>query len=218
MRTVPAVFAHRPIVPDPAHERAHAAHLRAQFSDEERVALYDRFRHGQARFDGEMRRLLLRSLVAALGDGVVVGPGFGFLHPERFEIGDGTFLGAGAMLQGRFDGRCQIGRRCWIGPGAYLDARDLVIEDLVGWGPGAKVLGSQHTGLPVDVPVIETELVIAAVRVGRGADIGTGAVLMPGVTIGEGAIVGAGAVVTSDVAPFTIVAGVPARLLRDRRG
>jgi UDP-2-acetamido-3-amino-2,3-dideoxy-glucuronate N-acetyltransferase len=48
----------------------------------------------------------------------------------------------------------------------------------------------------------------------KGASIGSGAIIMAGVTIGEGAIVGAGAVVTKSVAPHTVVAGVPARLLR----
>ena len=46
--------------------------------------------------------------------------------------------------------------------------------------------------------------------------IGHGAILLPGVKIGTGAVVGAGAVVTRDVAPFTIVAGVPAKTLRRR--
>ena len=86
----------------------------------------------------------------------------------------------------------------------------------VGWGPGAKVLGSEHTGEPVDVPIIQTDLVIKPVRVKRWADIGVNAVLLPGVTVGEGAIVGAGAVVTQDVPDRAIVAGVPAKLLRYR--
>ena len=47
------------------------------------------------------------------------------------------------MIQGRYDGKCKIGNHVWIGPHAYFDARDLVLEDYVGWGPGAKVLGSQ---------------------------------------------------------------------------
>jgi acetyltransferase-like isoleucine patch superfamily enzyme len=51
----------------------------------------------------------------------------------------------------------------------------------------------------------------------RDSDIGTNAVILPGVTVGANAIVGAGAVVTTDVEDFTIVAGVPARLLRSRR-
>ena len=88
----------------------------------------------------------------------------------------------------------------------------------MGWGPGAKVLGSTHTGLPVDRPIIETDLEIRPVHAEAWADIGTGAVVLPGVTMGKGCIVGAGAVVTRDVAPFSIVAGVPARFKRWRQG
>lgn len=54
------------------------------------------------------------------------------------------------------------------------------------------------------------------VTIGNDVWIGHGAVVMPGVSIGDGAVVGANAVVTRDVAPYTIVAGVPARRIRDR--
>ena len=54
------------------------------------------------------------------------------------------------------------------------------------------------------------------VRIGHDVWIGHGAVVMPGVSIGNGAIVGANAVVTRDVAPFEVVAGVPAKTLRLR--
>jgi acetyltransferase-like isoleucine patch superfamily enzyme len=216
-RRVAATFARRPVTPDPDYEVEFAAHLRQTLAPAERLALYDRFRTGHTVFDAQMRRIVLRTLLGHLGNDVAVAADVTFLHPDRFEIDDGVFLGTGVFLQGRHDGHCRIGRRCWIGPSAYFDARDLVLGDFVGWGPGAKVLGSEHTGDPVEAAIIETDLTIAPVRVGDGADIGTGAIILPGVTIGEGAIVGAGAVVTSDVPAYTIVAGVPAKPLRSRR-
>jgi acetyltransferase-like isoleucine patch superfamily enzyme len=122
------------------------------------------------------------------------------------------------MIQGRFDGRCVIGNGTWIGPQSYFDARDLEIGEQVGWGPGAKVLGSMHTGEPLEEPIIRTPLAIAPVRIGAWADIGVNAALLPGVTLGQGCIVGAGAVVTRDVPPFAKVAGVPARIIGWREG
>ena len=56
---------------------------------------------------------------------------------------------------------------------------------------------------------------VAPVLLRRGCYLGACCVILPGVTIGEGAVVGAGAVVTRDVAPRTLVAGVPARFVKD---
>jgi acetyltransferase-like isoleucine patch superfamily enzyme len=129
-----------------------------------------------------------------------------------------VFIGEQAFIQGRTDGRCVIGDHSWIGPQSYLDARDLTLEEYVGWGPGARALGSLHTGRPHDIPIIQTDLEIKATRIGAWADIGVNSVILPGVTVGKGAIVGAGAVVTHDVEPFSVVAGVPAKFLRWREG
>ena len=202
--------------PDPLFEVDLAEHLRDAYGQGGLLELYARFAIGEGPFDELMRRVIWRAGARSFGSGVRIGTGAGFKHLENFEIGSGVFIGAQSYIQGRFDGYCRIGDHAWIGPQSYLDARALVLEEYVGWGPGARVLGSEHTGVPTDVPIIQTDLRIEPVTVRRGADIGTSAVLLPGVTVGENAIVGAGAVVTKDVPDNAIVAGVPARFQRWR--
>ena len=128
-----------------------------------------------------MRRVLLRAMCRRAGNDLQVSPNVVLKHPETMEFGDCVFVGAQTMIQGRFDGACKIGSHVWIGPQAYFDARNLILEDYVGWGPGAKVLGSSHTGIPIDDPIITTGLVINPVKVGFGADIGMNASILPGV-------------------------------------
>ena len=217
-RTVAAVHGRRVVMPDPPFERELADALRSHHDARALLEIYGRFVHGEGEFDGMMRRTVWRALARAFGHGVQIGRGALCRHPETFEIGSGVIVGDQAVLQGRFDGRCVIADHVWIGPQSFLDARDLVIEEYVGWGPGAKVLGSMHTGAPADVPIITTDLTIRPVRIGAWSDIGVNATILPGVTIGRGAIVGAGAVVTRDVPAFAIVAGVPARFVRWRPG
>jgi acetyltransferase-like isoleucine patch superfamily enzyme len=217
IREVQATFGRRASGEDLAWERDFAAHLRATQSREELVALFARFRGGENALDGIMRRVLLRALCKSAGSDIQVEPNVVLKHPETMEFGDSVFIGAQAMIQGRFDGTCRIGSHVWIGPQAYFDARDLVLEGYVGWGPAARVLGSAHTGVPVGEPIIKTSLIIKPVRIGFGADIGMNASILPGIRVGAHSIIGAGAVVTHDVPEYAIVAGVPARIIGDRR-
>ena len=216
-RVVKAVHGVQAVQPDPKDELKESADLRATETKEQLLARYSAACYDDSAAGARARRVVLRAMCKAFGSGVKVGVGVLVLHPHTFEIGDAVFIGNQTFLQGRHDGRCVIGAHTWIGPQAYFDCRDMELGEYVGWGPGAKVLGSEHTGLPVDVPVIQTDLVIKPVRVGDGADVGVNAVLLPGVTVGAGAIVGAGAVVTKDVEPYAIVAGVPARFMRSRK-
>jgi acetyltransferase-like isoleucine patch superfamily enzyme len=217
-RIVPAIHGRQQMEPDPPFEVDLSRHLSESYSPAGLLEQYSRFANGDGELDRLMRRAVWRTLARRFGNNVRIGSGVGFTHLETFEIGDGVFIGAQAYIQGRFDGVTRIGNHVWIGPQAYLDARHLILDDYVGWGPGAKVLGSAHTGLPIDRAIIESDLEIRPVHVQAWADIGTGSILLPGVTVGKGSIVGAGAVVTRDVPPFAIVAGVPARLLRWRDG
>ena len=200
-------------MPDPGFELELALQLRKLKTAAEIDQLFRRFSRDDDYVDALMRRVCMRALTRKCGHQLQIAPNVAVKHPETMEFGDGVAISEGTIIHGRFDGRCVIGDLVWIGPHSFLDARDLVIESYVGWGPGAKVLGSEHTGTPLETPIVATDLVIAPVRVGAGADIGTNAVLLPGVTVGENAIVGAGAVVTGDVPPFAKVAGVPARVI-----
>lgn len=203
---------------DPEFEIGLSEHLRSQYDAKALYELYARFAVTEGEFDAMMRRAIWRAVANQFGNGVQIGSSVGFKHLETFEIGDRVFIGSQSYIQGRFDGRCRIGNNVWIGPQSYFDARALIIEDYVGWGPGAKLLGSTHTGFPIDVPITQTDLEIKPVTIETGADIGMNAVILPGVTIGKGSIVGAGAVVTKDVSPFSVVAGVPAKFLHWREG
>ena len=217
-RVVKAVHGVRTVEPDAADELKESADLRATETKEQLLTRYSAACYDDSAAGARMRRVVLRAMCKSFGNGVRVGVGVLVLHPHTFELGDAVFIGNQTFLQGRHDGRCVIGAHTWIGPQSYFDCRDLELGEYVGWGPGAKVLGSEHTGEPVDVPIIQTDLVIKPVRVEDGADIGVNAVLLPGVRIGKGAIVGAGSVVTRDthVPANAIYVGVPARFLRSR--
>lgn len=215
-RTVPAVFGRAQAQQDAPWEQEYAAHLKQTYSPEELLALYSRYRGEEGRFETEQRRVIVRAMSRRAGHALKIEPEVILKHPETMEFGNSVFIGSHAMIQGRFDGTCRIGNNVWIGPHAYLDARNLILEDYVGWGPGAKVLGSSHTAEPVGIPIIMTALTIKQVVIGFGADIGTNATVLPGVRIGAHAIIGAGAVVTEDIPEYAVAAGVPAKVLRYR--
>jgi acetyltransferase-like isoleucine patch superfamily enzyme len=214
---VKAFHSRQEVGPDPDFEIGLSLFIQAKYGADSLLDLYARFSSGEGPLDAIMRRVIWRSGARRFGNGVQIGSGVGFKHLETFEIGDGAFIGSQSFIQGRIHGTCAIGKKVWIGPQSYFDARDLIIEDYVGWGPGAKVLGSAHTGIPVDVPIVQTDLVIKPVRIEAWADIGVNATILPGVVVGKGSQVGAGAVVTKDVPPFAVVAGVPARVVGWRK-
>jgi phosphonate metabolism protein (transferase hexapeptide repeat family) len=107
-----------------------------------------------------------------------------------------------------------IGKFCSIAANSRINALEHPIERLtqhkVSYRPN-----EYFRWLGVDAAFRERRRA-KAVSIGHDVWIGHGAVIMPGVAIGNGAVIGANAVVTHDVAPYTIVAGVPAKPLRER--
>lgn len=93
----------------------------------------------------------------------------------------------------------------------FLDLGGITIEDDVFIAPKVSILSEGHPTSLVD----RHSLVPKAIHIKKNAWIGAGATILPGVTIGENAVVAAGAVVSSDVAPNTIVGGVPAKFIKN---
>jgi acetyltransferase-like isoleucine patch superfamily enzyme len=83
-------------------------------------------------------------------------------------------------------------------------------------GPGVKIFSSNH-GAGRDAPMCEQPFVEKDVLIGDDVWLGANSVVVSGVTIGDGALVAAGSVVTRDVPPYSIVGGVPAKVISERK-
>ena len=160
---------------------------------------------------------LVESELAACGPGCVFEPGVLVFHPERVFLGRDVYVGHGAILKGYHADDLRIGDGTWIGQRVFLhSAGGLIIGRNVGIGPGVTIITSSHREAGRAVPILHAPLSFAKVVIEDDVDLGVGAIVLPGITVGRGAQVGAGAVVTRDVAAFTVVAGNPARVLRER--
>ncbi len=132
-----------------------------------------------------------------------------------FKIGTATIFSNTPRLQGDGDiyNKLVIGDRCYLNTATFFELGDhITIGNDVAVGHEAMFLTTSH-----DFSHPERrggDSTHAPIYVGDGAWIAARATILPGVTIGEGAIVAAGAVVTKDVAPHTLVGGMPAKLIR----
>lgn len=131
----------------------------------------------------------------------------------------------------------QIGKRVSFYPGVWITpGRNLVVGDdvnfaldvLVGSAGGVSIGDRTLIGYRTQIhssnhripsghePVFGSGRNFAAVSIGTEVWIGANSVILPGVTVGDGAVIAAGSVVTKSVEPYTVVAGNPARKIRDR--
>jgi len=152
-----------------------------------------------------------------IGENVVFESGVLIFHPGTISFGSNIYIGHNSILKGYFNSVMEIGSNTWIGQGCFFhSAGNIFIGETVGIGPMVRILTSYHKETLADLPIMQYPIDFKPVRIEDGADIGIGAIILPGVTIGRNSIVGAGSVVTKDVKPYSVVAGVPARLIRTR--
>jgi acetyltransferase-like isoleucine patch superfamily enzyme len=155
--------------------------------------------------------------LAELGPDCVFEAGVLIFHPENVALGRNVYVGHQSILKGYYRNRLVIGDETWIGQQCFFHAAGgLTIGSRVGIGPAVKILTSQHGEAGRDIPIFNAPVELKPVVIEEDSDIGVGAIIMPGVTIGRGAQIGAGSVVTRDVPAYAVVAGSPARILRER--
>ena len=152
--------------------------------------------------------------------GLTLGRGVTIANPAQVRFGDGVRLGHGVYLDANGPrGRVEIGAR------SHVDVHSVLYgQGGLRIGSGCAIAGgvliysqTNRFDLEPERPISEQGAHYAAVGIGDDVWIGAGAIILPGVCIGDHAVVAAGGVVRSDVPPWKVVAGVPARIVKDRR-
>jgi acetyltransferase-like isoleucine patch superfamily enzyme len=148
----------------------------------------------------------------------------GAVFGERYiHIGARTLIGPHvSMSAGMWPGQVMehdpvisIGERCNIGRGSCIVGhRSIEIGDDVTTGPYVYITDQNHVYADVDVPIADQYPTEDAVTIGAGCWLGTGAIILPGAHIGRNVAVAAGSVVRGDVPDHCVVAGAPARVVR----
>lgn len=137
----------------------------------------------------EVRALLAELTGKAVDESVMLFPPFHSEFGKNLTLGKDVFINLGCRFQDT--GGITIGDGTLVGHGSTLTTLNHAVD-----------------------PERRADMLPAPVAIGRKVWLGASVTVVPGVTIGDGAIVGAGSVVTKDVPANTIVAGVPARLIR----
>jgi len=137
---------------------------------------------------------------------------FAFVNLYGCEVGDNSKIGTFVEIQKN----AKIGRNVKISSHTFI-CEGVTIEDNVFIGHNVSFINDKYprsTNLEGQLQT-EADWKVVPTLVKKGASIGTSATILCGVTIGENAIVGAGSVVTKDVPPNVVVAGIPAKIIRN---
>src|SRR5216684_5547283 len=162
---------------------------------------------------------------AAFGPGSLIAFPTGSIYGERWiEVGAGTMIGEQASICAGMapghdlgpDSVLRIGDRCVIGRGSHIVAHHSIdIGDDVFTGPYVYITDQNHSYADPDVPIGRQWPVNVPVRIGAGTWLGTGVIVLPGSVIGRNVVVAAGSVVRGEIGDRCVVAGAPARVVKD---
>jgi len=115
-------------------------------------------------------------------------------------------------------GTIRFGRECNLGQFSIVSAgkNDVIIGDYVRIGPHVNIIAANRIYARRDIPILKQGITEEGIRIGNDVWIGAGSMIVDGVKVCDGVVVAAGAVVTKDVPPYSIVGGVPARIIGER--
>lgn len=174
---------------------------------------------GQAAIEANVRLRFASHIT--LGHGVYLDEG-SYLHatPGGITLGDGTIVMHGAILhvynfRDLPHAHITVGRQSLIGEYSVIRGQGgVTIGDRVYTSPFTQIIAVNHVFDDPERPFVDQGITAQGIVVEDDVWLGAGAVITDGVRVGAGAVVAAGAVVTADVPPHTVVAGVPARVIR----
>jgi len=144
--------------------------------------------------------------------------GMQFEYPENIEIGESTSFGRNVFLQAS-QSKIKIGNHVSFNVNVIIISGpdgEIVIGDNVLIGPNVVMRAAEHNFEDINIPIRNQGHSPGKIFIGDDVWVGGNVVITKNVTIGEHSIVGAGSVVTKNVEPYSIVGGVPARLIKRR--
>mgnify|MGYP004463476607 CR=1 FL=1 len=115
----------------------------------------------------------------------------------------------------KLSSQISLGDNSGIGDNSYIQGK-VIIGNNVMMAPNVAIIAANHNFGRKDIPMNQQGSVDMAINIEDDVWIGYGATILAGVTINKGVIIAAGAVVTADVPEYTIVGGVPARMIKKR--
>lgn len=131
-------------------------------------------------------------------------------------FGEKCRLGMDTEFRTMESGRIKLGKEIRVNRGCtFTSYAQIEIDDYSLIGEFVSIRDANH-GMKVETPMRFQKHVSAPIKIGRDVWVGRGCCVLPGVTIGDGAVIGANSVVSKDVPPYTISAGCPAKVIKER--
>lgn len=167
-------------------------------------------------------------------------------HAKHIQVGRGFSLEEGCEIVGLAKRGVVFGNRCTVGRSAIIRPTNVLLDEpgeglLVGdgsnigaysyigcsgfieignnvmMGPRVNLMAENHNFERTELPMKEQGVTRSFITIEDDVWLGVGSTVLAGVTVGRGSIVAAGAVITKDVSPFSIVGGVPAKIIKNRK-